>query len=134
MSSAPSSNIVTFRFPKPIFLTPKKTDQKVLLDWLCYLVGETLLDEIPLISISIEAGIHDENMSEELLLTLDDEDKDNISEIIQEINKHYDTIWNNEIFMSYNAANDRSLKYVYRITDNAIHFDLYSEPTSENVD
>lgn len=104
------------------------------MDWLCYLLGETLLDEIPLASISIKEGTYSQDMSDDLILTIDDADKDNVLAIIAEINQQYDKIWDNEIFRTYNASKDRGIKYAYRITDSAIHIDLHSEPTGENDD
>lgn len=117
--------VTVFRFQRPRFLTAVTTGSDVLTEWLCFLVGETLID-IPGSSIAICYDRDGNDRVKDFEATLDPADQSRSRAIMEEVEKHYDTIWHDDVFKSYNLSDEGFFCYDYSIQPTSITLTLYS--------
>lgn len=125
--------ITTFRFQRPRFLTAVLTESDVLTEWLCFLIGSTLTD-IPGSFISITSDSDGLDRTKDFEASIHPGDLDRSRTIIEEVQKHYSDIWDEDVFRAYNFSDEGFHYYDYTIQPHAISFTFYPRPASEDDD
>lgn len=118
----------TFRFQRPRFLSAVTTNSDVLTEWLCFLLGKTLID-IPAAHLKLCYDIDGHDRVKDFEATLDPADLCRSRQIQEELEAHYDKIWDDDIFRSYNFSDEGFYKYEYYIHPTSISLVLYADGT-----
>lgn len=115
------TTVTTWLLPNPVFTQAIDTPQDLLMEYLCYALGETLTGPPGSYDPLIVGG-------EELYNSLGPLDKNNIDAIAREIEQHYIRICDDPVFYNLNYSDEGFYRYATNIYPRITRFTLFADP------